>query len=65
MAMKYGMYGYRDPFNRKCFQWKSIDDELLQFFVKIGKIHKKLSNKDKTEDIIQQEKDLRERCLLL
>lgn len=35
------MYGYKDPFNRKCFQWNNMDEELLQFFIKLGKIHKK------------------------
>lgn len=33
-----GMYGYKDPFNRKCFSWNNIDSELHDFFVKLGKI---------------------------
>lgn len=35
-----GLYGYKDPFNRKCFPWDNIDNELHNFFVKLGKIHK-------------------------
>ena len=33
-----GMYGYKDPFNRKCFKWDEIDSELHEFFIKLGKI---------------------------
>ncbi len=33
-----GMYGYRDPFNRKCFDWSKTENELNDFFIKIGKI---------------------------
>lgn len=36
-----GMYGYRDPFNRKCFDWKCEGNDLNKFFVKIGKIKNK------------------------
>ena len=37
-----GMYGYRDPFNRMCFPWDNIDEDLHSFFVEIGKIRKQL-----------------------
>ena len=37
-----GMYGFRDPFNRQCFPWDSMDKELYDFFVKIGKARAKL-----------------------
>ena len=33
-----GMYGYRDPFNRKCFPWNDIDNDLHDFYVTLGKI---------------------------
>lgn len=33
-----GVQGCRDPFNRTCFPWESIDGELKDFFVKLGKI---------------------------
>lgn len=36
-----GLYGYKDPFNRKCFPWNIIDDELHEFFSNLGKIRKK------------------------
>jgi len=38
-----GMYGYRDPFNRLCFPWDNMDDDLYNFFVKIGKARGKVS----------------------
>lgn len=37
-----GMYGYRDPFNRLCFPWDNMDNELYKFFVKLGKVRKKV-----------------------
>lgn len=33
-----GMFGYKDPFNRQCFEWDNIDTELYNFFVELGKI---------------------------
>ena len=33
-----GLYGYKDPFNRKCFPWNKIDDELYKFFSDLGRI---------------------------
>ena len=35
-----GLYGYRDPFNRCCYPWKNEDNELIEFFMKIGKVRK-------------------------
>lgn len=35
-----GMYGYKDPFNRKCFMWNKMDLELHNFFVELGRIKK-------------------------
>jgi glycosidase len=36
-----GMYGYRDPFNRKCFEWNKIGNNLNEFFKDLGKIKNK------------------------
>ena len=36
-----GVYGYKDPFNRKCFPWDSIDKELHSFFVKLANTRNK------------------------
>lgn len=33
-----GLYGYKDPFNRKCFPWNEIDNELHTFFTQMGKV---------------------------
>ncbi len=38
-----GLHGYFDPFNRKCFPWDNIDEELLSFFQEIGRIRNSLS----------------------
>lgn len=32
-----GMHGYKDPFNRKCFEWGRIDKSLLRYFRELGK----------------------------
>lgn len=32
-----GMCGYRDPFNRMCFEWEKIGNEINEFFKQIGK----------------------------
>lgn len=48
-----GMYGYKDPFNRKCFPWDNIDKELLDFYISLGKAKKKIEflSKAKTKII--------------
>ena len=38
-----GLYGYRDPFNRKCFPWDNIDQELHDFYVELGQVRKELT----------------------
>lgn len=54
-----GMYGYKDPFNRKCFEWDKIDEDMHKFFVQIGKLRKQnkfLSNAE--IKIIQADENL-------
>jgi len=34
-----GMQGYKDPFNRKTINWDKYDDELLNWYKTLGKIH--------------------------
>lgn len=36
-----GLYGYKDPFNRKTYPWNHRDKELLRFFRSLGKIRTK------------------------
>lgn len=36
-----GLYGYKDPFNRKPYPWKNRDKDLLKFFRTLGKIRTK------------------------
>ena len=38
-----GVHGYFDPFNRKCFPWDSMDEDLLSFFQEIDRIRNSLS----------------------
>lgn len=33
-----GMEGFEDPFNRRYFTWEDMDDDLLSFYRKLGKI---------------------------
>ncbi|MBR5444725.1 MAG: glycoside hydrolase family 13 protein [Clostridia bacterium] len=35
-----GMEGYRDPFCRRPFPWHNIDEDLLEFYRKIGRLRK-------------------------
>ncbi len=35
-----GMEGYGDPFNRMPFPWKNINEDLLSFYRKVGKIRR-------------------------
>lgn len=37
-----GMYGYRDPFNRRCFSWNDVNGDLHSFFVELGKVRKQI-----------------------
>lgn len=38
-----GMQGYTDPLNRKAFSWDCIDNEILDFYQKLGKIRRENS----------------------
>ena len=37
-----GMEGYQDPFCRRCFPWDNIDEELHNFYQKLGGMRKEL-----------------------
>lgn len=54
-----GMYGYKDPFNRKCFTWDKIDEDLHKFFVQIGRLRKENKFLSEAEiKIIQADENL-------
>lgn len=36
-----GMYGFEDPFNRRCYPWESTDTALIGFYAKAGGIRKR------------------------
>lgn len=33
-----GVYGYKDPYNRKTFPWDNMDEEILNHYIKLGNI---------------------------
>lgn len=37
-----GLYGYKDPFNRKTYPWGREDFTLLEHFIQLGRIRKKI-----------------------
>ena len=39
-----GLSGYKDPFNRKPYPWESENHELLEFYIEIGYLRKRLKN---------------------
>lgn len=38
-----GMQGFTDPLNRRYFEWDNLDEELLSFFRRLGKLRKTVS----------------------
>ncbi len=53
-----GSHGYKDPFNRKCFPWGSMDKELLSFFQTIGKARNYFKQKGCKMKYLYCEQDL-------
>ncbi len=54
-----GMYGYRDPFNRMCFPWENIDEEMHTFYTELGKVRNKLTFLAKADiKIVEATKDM-------
>ena len=39
-----GMYGFEDPFNRRCYPWGKEDGELIAFYRRMGRVRR--SNAD-------------------
>lgn len=35
-----GMYGFEDPFNRRCYPWEKADSELISFYAVLGGIRR-------------------------
>jgi len=38
-----GMEGYRDPFNRRCYPWGSVNEELVGWYRQLGSLRKSCS----------------------
>lgn len=53
-----GMEGFGDPFCRRCFDWENLNEELISFYKKLGKIRKRhtdLFSKGKFETVFSEE----------
>ena len=53
-----GMEGFGDPFCRRCFDWKNLNEELINFYKKLGEIRKRhadLFSKGKFETVFSEE----------
>lgn len=48
------MEGYQDPFCRRCFDWEHHDDDLFQFYQKLGKIREKELLEAFTDGVYQE-----------
>lgn len=67
-----GMQGYRDPFNRGCFDWKSGNEELLLWYRALGAVRKEnavlrdgeFTPVQSDENLIVFERSARGQCLL-
>ena len=66
-----GIHGYKDPFNRKCFNWdeSTWDKDLLKFYQEIGKFRKLYYGGESQFDILYADQALQEQtkkilCLL-
>lgn len=35
-----GMYGFEDPFNRRCYPWGKEDKSLVEYYIRLGKIRR-------------------------
>ena len=55
-----GMHGYKDPFNRKCFNWdeSTWDKDLLGFYQEIGKFRKLYYGGGSQFDVLFAEQDV-------
>lgn len=52
-----GLYGYKDPFNRKCYPWGNEDKDLISFFMKLGQFRKNVNMKELEYSIIEINSD--------
>lgn len=53
-----GLYGYKDPFNRKCYPWGNEDKELLKFYQEISDFRKNCILKNSTFKIHQLDEEI-------
>ncbi len=55
-----GMCGFKDPFNRKCFDWNEEhwDKELLKYYQEIGKFRKQYQGAGSSFEVLQADQDV-------
>jgi len=47
-----GVYGFKDPFNRKCFPWENEDSSLIEFYRNIGEFRSIYNGNNSSFEII-------------
>lgn len=53
-----GLYGWKDPFNRKCYNWGQEDQDLLSFYREIGNFRKKFASENCNPEVLYKDSDL-------
>lgn len=55
-----GVYGFKDPFNRKCFPWKEEDQDkkLLCYFQEIGEFRKQYQGAGSSFEVLYADNDV-------
>ena len=53
-----GLYGWKDPFNRKCYNWGQEDQDLLSFYREIGNFRKKFVSENCNPEVLYKDSDL-------
>ena len=53
-----GLYGWKDPFNRKCFPWGFEDSYLVNYFKQLGQFRNKFDSADSTPKITYIDEEL-------
>ncbi len=53
-----GLYGWKDPFNRKCYNWGYEDQDLISFYQEIGNFRKKFVSTNCNPEVLYKDSDL-------
>lgn len=53
-----GMYGWKDPFNRKCYNWEATDQELIKFYQESGNFRRKFVSVNCNPEVLGRDSEL-------